>query len=70
MLVTGMQHEIVLQHEGRQPHVIGGNRSALPSELQVHGGVVVGRLIVRLQDMHAALQEETPEEPLVLRGAS
>ena len=69
VLVPGVQHQIVLQHEGRQPHVIRGNRSTLASELQVHGGVVVGRLVVRVQDTDAVLQEETPEEPLVLRGA-
>ena len=44
-----------------------GNRRALLPELTVDGGVVVRRVVVRIQDAHTVLHQEAPEEALVLR---
>jgi len=64
--VARMQHEIVLQHKRRQPHVVGRNWCALFPELAEHGRVVVGRLVVGEENAHPVFQQEPPKYSLVL----
>lgn len=66
MAIAGMEHEVVLKHERREPHVVGRDRRALGSELAVDGRVVMRRLIVGVEDVHPFLEQEAAERSLVL----
>lgn len=66
VLVSRMQRQIVLQHQRRQPHVVGGNRGALFPELTKKSRVVMGRLVVGEEHAHPFFQEKPPEYALVL----
>ena len=57
VLVTGMQRQVVLQNKRCEPHVVRRNRCALLPELMKHRGVMVGRLIIGTEEMHAVLQD-------------
>jgi hypothetical protein len=64
--VAGVQHEVVLQSQRRQPHVVGRNGGALPAKLLEHRGIVVGRLVVGEDDSDTGLEQESPQCPLVV----
>src|SRR5450759_723471 len=66
VLVSSVQRQIVLQHQRRQPHVVGRNRRALFAELAEQRRVMMRRLVVGKEHAHAVLHEEVPEYPLVL----
>lgn len=67
--IARMQHQVVLENECREPHIVGRDRRALRPELAVDGRVVVGRLIVRVEDVYSFLEQEAAERPLVLAVA-
>ena len=49
------EHQSVLQDQRRDPHVVGGDRSALSPELPVDGRVVKCRVLVREQNADPGL---------------
>ena len=53
--ITSMQNEIVLENQCSKPHIVRGNRSSLFPELPVQRTIVMRRLVVREQDIHAVL---------------
>src|SRR5262245_2788091 len=60
------QGEAVLNDERGGPQVVGGNRSALRSELSEERGVLMGRGVVSKEDLHFRTQEEALQDPLVV----
>jgi len=66
--VAVVEHERMLKHEGRNPHVVGGNRCTLLSQLSIHVAVIMRRLLVGIKDIKPrALEEsgaELPEKPV------
>jgi dienelactone hydrolase len=46
MAVARIEKQIVLHDQGRDPHIIGGDRRALRAELNEDPGIVMGRLFV------------------------
>ena len=66
--ISGVQNQRVLKRQGGDPEVMCGNRSSLHPELAKRGGVVVGRSVVRGQDVDAALHQEATEDALVVPG--
>jgi hypothetical protein len=65
-----VEREVMLEHEGGDPHVVHWNRRALPAELPVGRGVVMRGGFVREQRMHAGTTQEPGERPLVLGAAA
>ena len=66
MLVSRVQDKVVLQDQGRQPHVVCRNGRALFPKLAEDGSVVVSRLVVGKEHAHAIFQEKTSQNALVL----
>ena len=66
VLVPRMQHQVVLQDERGQPHVVGRNRCALFAKLAEHGCVVMRGLVVGKEDPHAFFQQKTPKDSFVV----
>ena len=68
MPVARVEQEAVLEHEGRDPHVVGGNGRSLSSKLQVDPGMMVGRLLVGKENPYSRSVQETSEDAFVLAG--
>jgi len=66
VLVSGMQRQVVLQDDGRDPHIVRRNWCPLTLKLSIDGGVVVGGLVVRKSDVHTVLEEQLTQRALVL----
>jgi hypothetical protein len=67
--VAGAEQEVVLEDEGGDPQVVGGNGRSLAPELAEDRGVVMGRLFVGENDANAGLHQETPQRAFVLGAA-
>jgi len=65
MRVTGEQDQGMLQDEGCDPHIIGWDRSALLPQLPVQGGVVMGGLLVGIEDTDARLEQKTAQDSFI-----
>jgi len=65
MRVTGEQDQGMLQDEGCDPHIIGWDRSALLPQLPVNGGVVMGGLLVGIEDSDAGLQQKAAQDSFI-----
>ena len=65
--VAGVQYEVVLQYQCRNPQVVGRDRCPLPAKLPVHRGVEERGLIVRVEDGYAVLLEEPAQDSFFLR---
>ena len=65
MLVSSIQRQIVLEHQRRDPEVVGWNRGALHPELAIDGRVVVGGLIVGEQHTNPRPHLEAAERSFV-----
>ena len=68
MRVTGEQDKRMLQDEGRDPHIICWDGSALLAQLPVNGGVVMGGLLVGKEDTDTGFQEKTAQYGFVARS--
>gem|GEM_PF-5488721 len=66
MPVAGVKNQIVLQCQGRDPHIVRRHRSSLFPELAIQSGVVMCRLVVGEDDFHPILQQEVSERAFVL----
>src|ERR1035438_5175148 len=64
--VAREQDEGVLQGEGGDPHVVGGYGSALLAELPEDVGVVMGGLVVCVEDADARLEKKPAQDGLVV----
>jgi hypothetical protein len=58
--VSSVQREVVLKDHRREPHVVGWNRRALFSQLTKDGRVVMRRLIVGEEHVHAVFERNRP----------
>jgi hypothetical protein len=47
MLIPGIQKQIVLHDQGRNPYIVGRNRHALRSELQINPGIMMYGGLIR-----------------------
>ena len=65
--VAGEKSEIVLQDKRRDPHVVGGNGRTLRPQLAVDECVLLGGLIVCVEDSNTGLQKELAQNALVAR---
>ena len=65
MGVTSEQDKRMLQDEGRDPHIVGRDGSALLAQLPVNGGVVMGGLLVGKEDIDTGFQEKTAQNGFV-----
>jgi hypothetical protein len=70
MRVTGEQDKRMLQDKGRDPHIVGWDGSALLAQLPVNGGVVMGGLLVGIEDTDTGFQEKSAEHRFVARSLS
>ena len=66
MPVSRVQCEIVLEHEGGEPHIVRWNGRALLAQLTKNRCIVMRRLVVGIQNVHAVLEEKTSKRMLVL----
>src|SRR5204862_4970044 len=64
--VSRVQGDVVLQDESRQPHIVRRNRCPLLTELTEDRRIVVSGLVVGEEHVYAILQQEPPEDSLVL----
>jgi len=64
--IASVKNEIVLQHEGREPHIICRDRSPLLTELAKQRAIVMRGLIVRKQRPYALFRQETSQRGFVL----
>lgn len=67
--IACVQGQPVLQDEGSDPDVVGRDGGALPAELTIHRGVLLGRLIVGEERVDLGLGEKQTQDPLVFGSA-
>src|SRR3984885_12007526 len=68
MCVAGTQNERMLQDEGRDPHIVGGDGDALLAQLPVNGSVMVRGLFIGIEHTDARLQQKTAQDSFVARS--
>jgi len=68
MRVAGEQNERMLQDEGRDPHIVGWDGSALLSQLPENSGVMMRGLLVSKKHTNGGFQEEAPQDGFVARS--
>ena len=56
--VPSAEGEIMLQHQGRDPDVVGGDGGPLTAELAINSGVVTGCLVVGKEDLDTVADQE------------
>ena len=69
VLVARVQHEAVLEHERRNPHVVGRDGGALSTKLDEYRCVDDRRLFVGGERHDAFLLKEAAKAPFILRGS-
>jgi hypothetical protein len=70
VFVSGVKHEIVLEHERREPDVIPRNRRTLLPQLAIDRCILMGSLIIGEQNAHPVPQQKPLQRPLVFRLTS
>ena len=65
MSVFGEEHQIVLDDERRDPEVVGRDGRAFASQLHEDAGVVMRRLLVRVQHFRPWRREEPGQRRFV-----
>ena len=58
----------MLQDEGRDPHIIGRDGSALLAQLPVHGAVMMRCLFIGVEHGDAGLHEKTAQDGFFSRS--
>ncbi len=58
----------MLKNEGRGPHIVGRDRSALFAQLAVNGTIMVRGLFVGIEHTNAGLQQKAAQDSLVARA--
>ena len=66
--VAVVEHERMLKHEGRNPHVVGGNRCTLLTQLSVHVCIMMRCLLVGIKDIDPGLSKKAVQNRLVARS--
>ena len=61
MRVAGTQDKGMLQHEGRDPHIVCWDGSALLAQLPIQSSVVMGCLVVGVEHTDAGLQQKAAQ---------
>ena len=64
--VARRQYQVVLDDEGGDPQVVGGDRRALAAQLEEQLGVVVGGGFARVEHFYARAAQKAGERLLVL----
>src|SRR6185312_806115 len=65
--ITGEQNQRVLQDQCGDPHIVCRNGRPLLAQLPVNSGVMMSRLLVRIEHPDTRLQQETAEDRFVVR---
>ena len=65
MRVTGKQDQRMLEHQGRDPHIVRRDGGSLLTQLPVNGGVMMRRLVVRIERTYAGLEEKAAQDGFV-----
>lgn len=58
----------MLQHEGRDPHIVGRDGSALLPQLPADSAVMVRGLLIGVEHTDAGLHQKTAQDSLVARS--
>ncbi len=68
MRIASTQNKRMLQHEGRDPHIVGRDGSALLPQLPVNSAVMMRGLFIGIEHTDAGLQQKTAQDGLVARS--
>jgi hypothetical protein len=60
------KNQTVLHHQGRDPEIVGRDRSPLTTQLGEEGRIVVGRLLVRKEYSNPGRVQESDQHLLIL----
>lgn len=67
MSVAGAENKRMLQDEGRDPHIVGRDGSALLTQLSVERAVMMSCLFVGVENANAGLHKKTAQDRFIAR---
>jgi len=67
MRIPRVKDERILEDEGRNPHIVRGDRSALLPQLPVSGRIMMGCLLICIKNTNAGLKKETAQNSFIAR---